>query len=205
MILSDLAGIRSSVEKTWSNHLDGSFDLAASSAAMNTACVLRRNLIEDMLPVFKDYGGPFAVCDKFFVHILGVQGYDTEKIMEWATREITHDYFYDIADGMLFYTGRVIMAFSRRSNKEDEFIRGIKETRGTRGVNFFLIFAAQIILDVHHVMRHHASQGVDILMFEISEMNEAIESHPECQKNLETPTQSKCQAAALRELQKGMV
>lgn len=42
---------------------------------------------------------------------------------------------------------------------QDEFMRGMKEMDRTKEVPFYLVFAAQIFLDMHHTIREYAKQG----------------------------------------------
>ncbi|EGU88700.1 hypothetical protein FOXB_00785, partial [Fusarium oxysporum f. sp. conglutinans Fo5176] len=47
---------------------------------------------------------------------------------------------------------------------EDEFIRGIRELDTTGNIPFRLVYATQILLDVHHIIRDRTSSAVDSLL-----------------------------------------
>ncbi|KAK7427274.1 hypothetical protein QQZ08_006210 [Neonectria magnoliae] len=69
----------------------------------------------------------------------------------------------------------------------DEFIRGVKEFHETGKVPFFLIFAAQITLDIHHVLRDHAETAVTILFKRLTAMKTLLRSHILFHENLKRP------------------
>lgn len=52
---------------------------------------------------------------------------------------------------------------------EDEFLRGMKELDSTREVPFYLAFAAQVHLDIHHELREDATKASEYLL-RISEL-----------------------------------
>lgn len=63
----------------------------------------------------------------------------------------------------------------------DEFLRGVKKLAETKQVSFSLVFAAQIFLDIHHILRPTVNQGFDILeknlLFFETEMAELLKYH----------------------------
>lgn len=67
LMITDLGKIRSYIEWIWKNVRDGVSDLAAAALATNTACDLARNMMEDVLPLFKRYGGAVEIARKFFM------------------------------------------------------------------------------------------------------------------------------------------
>lgn len=43
---------------------------------------------------------------------------------------------------------------------EDELLRGMKEMDGTHKVPFYLVFSAQVYLDIHHLLRDQVGRGL---------------------------------------------
>ncbi|KAI1643963.1 uncharacterized protein F4817DRAFT_348063 [Daldinia loculata] len=67
---------------------------------------------------------------------------------------------------------------------EDEFLRGIKELAKTKEVPFYLVFAAQIFLDIHYILRGNASRGFETLQMNLQFLDREIEEHFEFHKDL---------------------
>ncbi|KAF3058017.1 hypothetical protein GL218_05222 [Daldinia childiae] len=67
---------------------------------------------------------------------------------------------------------------------EDEFLRGIKELAKTKEVPFYLVFAAQIFLDIHYILRGNVSRGFETLQMNLHFLDREIEEHFEFHKNL---------------------
>ena len=67
---------------------------------------------------------------------------------------------------------------------EDEFLRGIKELDKSQQIPFYLVFAAQVFLDIHHNLRADAYGGLDIVLREISFHIHNVERHLQYHKNL---------------------
>jgi hypothetical protein len=59
----------------------------------------------------------------------------------------------------------------------DEFLRGIAEMENTGDIPFYLVFAAQIHLDIHHEMRAGIERPYQSLEHQLKQMDKAIESH----------------------------
>ncbi|KAI0853040.1 hypothetical protein F5Y00DRAFT_225204 [Daldinia vernicosa] len=60
---------------------------------------------------------------------------------------------------------------------EDEFFRGIKELAKTKEVTFHLIFAAQVFLDIHYILRENVGRGFDTLQVNLHFLAREIEDH----------------------------
>ncbi|KAK7423550.1 hypothetical protein QQX98_001008 [Neonectria punicea] len=80
----------------------------------------------------------------------------------------------------------------------DEFIRGVKEFHETRKVPFFLIFAAQITLDILYVVRDHAETAVTTLFKRLKKMKFILEENIEFHENLKRPRWSSHNEKALK-------
>lgn len=60
---------------------------------------------------------------------------------------------------------------------EDEFIRGVRQMDKTHQVSFSLVFAAQTLLDIHHMLRADAFNGAENATQEISHLGLTLKSH----------------------------
>ncbi|KAH7000200.1 hypothetical protein EDB80DRAFT_581942 [Ilyonectria destructans] len=239
MMLNDLKKIRSRIEWIWTNHRDGHFELATAAVATNTAIDLANDLMEEVLPVFKDHGGAFAICEKFFfLYAHEKRGSSMEEMVAWVQGATRHD-FYDIADETYLNAGRLIESLAKalpprhlpiyregtfgtydpKSNRDaktghekfnedkiilaeffleavslarlvpdypvqDNFIRGIKELDETQEVSFPLIFAAQILLDIHHILRDHTADVANTVIQEATAIGNLIDGHLEYHRTL---------------------
>ncbi|KAI1633864.1 hypothetical protein F4809DRAFT_621627 [Biscogniauxia mediterranea] len=67
---------------------------------------------------------------------------------------------------------------------EDEFLCGIKELDKTKQVPFYLVFAAQVFLDIHHTLRAHADRACETLMTHLDTFSHEIDEHFKFHKNL---------------------
>ncbi|RKK87027.1 hypothetical protein BFJ68_g14922 [Fusarium oxysporum] len=67
---------------------------------------------------------------------------------------------------------------------EDEFIRGIRELDTTGNIPFHLVYATQILLDVHHIIRDRTSSAVDSLLKHTTTMDSELSSHIDFHENL---------------------
>ncbi|KAI0007258.1 hypothetical protein F4779DRAFT_592862 [Xylariaceae sp. FL0662B] len=67
---------------------------------------------------------------------------------------------------------------------EDEFLRGVKELDRTKEVPFYLVFAAQVYLDIHYVLRDQAELPFDILMKNLEFFHNEIGEHFKFHENL---------------------
>ncbi|KAH6976031.1 hypothetical protein BKA56DRAFT_674544 [Ilyonectria sp. MPI-CAGE-AT-0026] len=223
------------------------------SVATNTAINLANDLMEEVLPVFKDYQGAFAVCEKFFfLHTHEKRGSSMEEMAAWLQGATQHD-FYDIADETYFNAGRLIESLAKvlsprhlpiyregmfgtydpKSNRdaktghekfnedkiilaeffpegvslarlvpgypaEDNFIRGIKELDKTQEVSFPLIFATQILLDIHHILRDHTADVAYTVIQEVTALGNLIDGHFEYHRTLRIANWPRSNDDALR-------
>ncbi|KAI0593790.1 hypothetical protein F4775DRAFT_607072 [Biscogniauxia sp. FL1348] len=67
---------------------------------------------------------------------------------------------------------------------EDEFLCGIKELDKTKQVPFYLVFAAQVFLDIHHTLRTHADRACETLMTHLDTFSHEIDEHFKFHKDL---------------------
>ncbi|KAI8724338.1 hypothetical protein NCS52_00002700 [Fusarium sp. LHS14.1] len=239
MMCKDLAEIRESLSEFWSLLMtqDGeSSDPAVVAVVTNTGIEFATNIIEDMLPIFKQYGGAFAMCQKYMARILNQQDESPEEFGERMGEPSNQNDHYDLINSCYFFVGSLLQTLasepwqgvtglypqghfgvynpeSDRASKTghrkfeedgiiitelfmealalvhhipdypitDEFIRGVKEFTETNEISFSLVFAAQVTLDIHHVVRGYAETSVPTLLARLSIMNvplqAAIERH----------------------------
>lgn len=84
---------------------------------------------------------------------------------------------------------------------EDEFLRGIKELDRTREVPMYLAFAAQIFLDIHHILREKVTTAQSTYFSPMELMHDNLRLHLEFHKNLRINHWSKTNDLALLQLQ----
>ncbi|KAJ4306695.1 hypothetical protein N0V88_000059 [Collariella sp. IMI 366227] len=69
---------------------------------------------------------------------------------------------------------------------EDTFLRGLKEMDKTGEVPFYLVFAAQVFLDIHHTLRSKIELGAAKMLHETSIMCQELQAYFEFHKKLKT-------------------
>lgn len=280
MMSNDLNKIRTRIKWIWTNYCDGSFDLAVSAVATNTAIELARQLVEDISPIFKAHGDAFVVCEEFFYQSALDRGYSMTESVAWVQRtsrfrpippmtarheryntavHSAQDELYDIAVKTYFNSARILVCLatalspgqlpvfnenifgiydpqSSRDGKtdhekfiedeiilgeffreaiylvrlvpdypvEDEFIRGIKQLDQTRVVPLFLLFAAQVLLDIHHRLRDGVADAVGLLMHQVSKMRDTLWNYFKLHNNLKPRNWRASDDHALQELHKSI-
>lgn len=73
---------------------------------------------------------------------------------------------------------------------EDELLRGIKQLEKTSEIPFSLVFAAQIYLDIHHIMRADTAKCLSTLLHEVSMMRNSIRKQTEFLKHANWPAEN---------------
>ncbi|KAI1084861.1 hypothetical protein F5B20DRAFT_568151 [Whalleya microplaca] len=225
MAIFDVEKIRSYIRWMWGNYKKGLFDLAAAAVTTNTAIDLARNLMDDIVPMFREHGGIWKVLEKFYFVQAMAQGHNVlDQVDQGLAQAIVNFNYdtYDVANRTYILTCSLLDALikkdgtygfynprSNRSSKtgyqkfeedrvlimtfftelmavergvhdypvEDEFFRGIKELDKTREVPFYLVFAAQIYLDIHYVLRDQAEQPFETLMQHMEFFRNEIDEH----------------------------
>ncbi|KAI1115971.1 hypothetical protein F5Y14DRAFT_408804 [Nemania sp. NC0429] len=71
---------------------------------------------------------------------------------------------------------------------EDEFLRGMAEMAKTRQTPFSMVFAAQVFLDIHHVLRTGVSRAFETFQSGATALRDEIEAHLEFHKTLKIDT-----------------
>lgn len=73
---------------------------------------------------------------------------------------------------------------------EDELLRGIREMDETHKVPFYLVFAVQVYLDIHHLLRGQVGRGLEEMAHQTNMMRDDLQSHLTFHKNLTISTWS---------------
>lgn len=97
-----------------------------------------------------------------------------------------HDKFWEDKTIMSEFIGDLI-AVNRHVPAypiQDEFMRGMKEFDQTRQVPMYLAFAAQIFLDIHHILRDEVFSAHAKCKLEMDRMHEDLRQHLEFHKKL---------------------
>ncbi|KAH7210118.1 hypothetical protein DER44DRAFT_775059, partial [Fusarium oxysporum] len=190
IMMNDLNQIRSYIEWIWFNYRDGYFDLASAAVSTNTGINLARNLIDQVLPIIKDHGSACTILEKFSFDIVawGPAG-ENEDIYEVADKTYLNASLLlgGLARIILseFLTEAVTLAWLvPNSPVEDEFIRGIRELDTTGTIPFHLVYATQILLDIHHIIRDRASSALDSLLKHTTTMDSELSCHIDFHRNL---------------------
>ncbi|KAM5342265.1 hypothetical protein ACJ41O_013231 [Fusarium nematophilum] len=87
---------------------------------------------------------------------------------------------------------------------EDEFVRGVRQLDKTGEMPFYLAYAAQILLDIHHTIRGHASSCLDTLIQHTSVMDNDLRSHLEFHETLKIDHWTASNDRVLQEFQKSI-
>ncbi|RSL78304.1 hypothetical protein CEP51_008303 [Fusarium floridanum] len=248
MMCRDLTEIRQFISSLWSylvspdDEEDDGVDPAVVAVVTNTAIEFAANIIEDMLPIFKEHGGAFSICQRYMVNILSRPDESLEEFGKRMSESSSQDEHYDLSDSCYYFVGSLLHTLaavpwqgsaglypeghfgvydpeSHRESKTgqqkyaedtiiigelymealalvhhvpdypitDEFIRGVKEFKETNEIPFSLIFAAQVNLDIHHVVRGYVETSVETLIKRLSIMNAPLQSTIGQNKNLKSP------------------
>lgn len=89
LMINDLIKLRARIEWIWTNYRDGLFELVTAAVATNTACDLARNLMEDMTPMFKAYGGAIEIAKKFYLYQCIVKGFSLVSLPCWSDQGLS--------------------------------------------------------------------------------------------------------------------
>lgn len=73
---------------------------------------------------------------------------------------------------------------------EDELLRGMREMDATHKLPFYLVFATQIYLDIHHLLRDQVARGLEEMAHQTNMMRNNLQSHLDFHKNLKIRTWS---------------
>jgi hypothetical protein len=73
---------------------------------------------------------------------------------------------------------------------EDELLRGMKEMDETHKVPFYLVFSAQVYLDIHHLLRDQVGRGLQEMAHQSNIMRNDLKSHLTFHENLKIKTWS---------------
>lgn len=84
---------------------------------------------------------------------------------------------------------------------EDEFLRGIRELNRTGNLPFMLIFAAQVLLDIHHLSRYHIGTPAQNVLWELDNLKTFVNGFFEVHGDATTARWTATKSRALRQLQ----
>lgn len=239
-LADDLKRIRSRIKWIWSNHRNGTFDIAIAAVSTNTAITLARGLIEELAPLLEAQdNGVWGVLNKFYLMVCIQRGLTLDQLFTSNAKDNFNYDTYDVADECYFVAVRLLTSFvdvlepnelplykegmfgryrpeSDRASKtgkekfledqillmefftelitvirvvpdypvEDEFLREMRVLEKTSSVSLSLVFAAQVYLDIHHVLREQAREGFMAMTKESKIMSSNLERHLEFHKTL---------------------
>ncbi|KAB5515016.1 hypothetical protein GE09DRAFT_1264139 [Coniochaeta sp. 2T2.1] len=201
LLCSDLGRIRNKIRWIWTGYARA-FDTAAAAIATNAAIGLAVNLIEEVVPVLKhhDLG---ELVDFFYRALCEAKGYTATYFQPqdqeaWAKHEtydveddayvITYQLLRMLAENLdshrlpLYKDGRFgfYNPFGSQLVKDypvrDEFVRGVGEMDRTGKVPFYAVFAPQVHLDTHYVLRAAAILPFENMMRETRTMGASIDA-----------------------------
>ncbi|KAL6790188.1 hypothetical protein GGI42DRAFT_337252, partial [Trichoderma sp. SZMC 28013] len=87
---------------------------------------------------------------------------------------------------------------------KDAFLCGMVELSKTGAVPFYLIFAAQVFLDIHHILRDQAALSSEQVLRQVTRMNSELEKHLNFHTNLKIGGWPASNDTIIRELRKNM-
>ncbi|KAK2678718.1 hypothetical protein RAB80_003899 [Fusarium oxysporum f. sp. vasinfectum] len=192
IMMNDLNQIRCYLEWIWSDYRDGYFDLANAVVSTNTGINLARNLIDQVLPIMKDHGSACTILEKFSFVCARRDGFSEDDTVSWSPAGKNEDIYESDPSSRKdrakfkkdqiilseFFTEAVMLArIVPNYPVKDEFIRGIRELDTTGNIPFRLVYATQILLDVHHIIRDRTSSAVDSLLKHTTTMDSELSSH----------------------------
>ncbi|KAI1453562.1 hypothetical protein F4805DRAFT_461664 [Annulohypoxylon moriforme] len=85
---------------------------------------------------------------------------------------------------------------------EDEFLRGIRELAKTKQTSFYLVFAAQIFLDIHYILRERTEKCFDTLEKNLKSFDWEIEEYFKFHVNLKIDNWPASNDVMLRQYQR---
>lgn len=124
-------------------------------------------------------------------------------IRDWSTMPKREKFQQDKILMMEFFTElAAVVRCVPNYPVSDEFIRGMKELDRTREIPMYLAFAAQIFLDIHHLLRGRVYSGHQTCMSQIGLMDEDLKLHLEFHSKLRINNWPASNDEMLRELRK---
>ncbi|KAH6893462.1 hypothetical protein B0T10DRAFT_457564 [Thelonectria olida] len=84
---------------------------------------------------------------------------------------------------------------------EDEFTRGMRELNRTGTVPFMLVFAAQVLLDLHHLSRRNVEHAYMSLEFELTTLKMFVDKFFYVHRDVTTPRWTAAKKGKLHQLQ----
>ncbi|KAK3996598.1 hypothetical protein QBC44DRAFT_377370 [Cladorrhinum sp. PSN332] len=85
---------------------------------------------------------------------------------------------------MEMFTELVTVGLIKNYPVEDEMMRGMKEALKTGHSPFYLVFATQIFLDIHHILREQVPDVAQHVLTQINKIGGIVETHLDFHKNL---------------------
>ncbi|KAF5009428.1 hypothetical protein FDECE_4360 [Fusarium decemcellulare] len=108
MMCKDLGDIREFISNVWSKLVseDGkSMDPAVLAVVTNTGIEFAANIIEEMLPIFNEYGGAFAISEQYMACLLKQQSESPEEFGNRMGEPSSLDTHYDLGNACYFNVG----------------------------------------------------------------------------------------------------
>ncbi|KAK3311653.1 uncharacterized protein B0T15DRAFT_482623 [Chaetomium strumarium] len=205
----------------WTNYQTGVIDVAVAAIATNAAVDLARDLIEEVLPVFRSHG-VWTIAQRFYFACCMARGFDIEHVQDanGHPNPNTYDVQGDVSmvaynvllsvvrilgpnlplykDGIHWtekfqedriplyemFSELITVARVQDYPIQDEFLRGIKGMDQTREVPFHLVFAAQVHLDIHHILRADVARAFHQMMEQITLMRDSLREQADFHKCL---------------------
>lgn len=87
---------------------------------------------------------------------------------------------------------------------KDGFLCGMGELNKTGAIPFYLIFAAQVFLDIHHILRSEAAVASEKVLYQVARMDSELGEHLKFHTNLKIDGWPASNDIIIRELRKSM-
>ncbi|KAJ4256861.1 hypothetical protein NW762_008957 [Fusarium torreyae] len=87
---------------------------------------------------------------------------------------------------------------------EDEFIRGFRELDKTGKLPFYLVYATQILLDIHHIIRDDTARVLETLSTHTNAIRNDLNLHMKFHENLKIDNWPASNERALRDFEKSI-
>ncbi|KAJ5548918.1 hypothetical protein N7513_006152 [Penicillium frequentans] len=162
-LFRDLHNMRAFISQTWSEYRDKKIDLMNAAVVTDGALQLARDLVKELIDDYDNYGTPSDSLQRVVFNASCM----SRGSMPTPSVEIGLPYnkdMADVAEWCYFPTMVLLNSFADVLHQNDlpvfkkgyfdVLTRGLVEFCKTKKVTPWLCFASQILLDVHHLMRH---------------------------------------------------
>ncbi|KAM0668849.1 hypothetical protein ACQRIU_002411 [Beauveria bassiana] len=185
VLMNDMNKARASIRSVWEFFKVGGFDVVPAAVTTNTVVELVRNMIEDVLPLIEMHGGLKHCIQRCYMVNCLLNGFSVSEVTTGNVKDNFNYDTYDEANETYFMCFRLLEGFQGADKfhddrallvpvltdlitivlkvptwpVHDELLRGMKELVQNGRIPFYMVFAAQVFLDVTYTLGPDIERG----------------------------------------------